>query len=308
MNTTPEMDAVILRWTEAKTERERAQLEVELWRLAPRSVRGLATAQAWLCKTLAPFGSADVVRTRNVDARQRLQNGGDVVGPVWDLIDGPEHMTLQSGARILSSARQAAKINHTTVEEEVAKAIKSYLSLTKFVLGDGRTFRRMARDANRLSARRDNWGSVRAAIKRIVYAELDSIADANAKSRLRSQIEVEISSLVHILTARVRRVKETASLDKSPARVSDKKLRQRLREACQLLSVDAPAPGHPVDLLTYQKAKKNYRSLVKEYHPDTSGTEDTRESYQAVIDAMILIEQNFQNSATTTSNKDVSNG
>jgi hypothetical protein len=52
--------------------------------------------------------------------------------------------------------------------------------------------------------------------------------------------------------------------------------------ACEVLDIDPPGPGEMPDM---DLAKKKFRILVQQYHPDAGGNEKTKDSYQRVVDA-----------------------
>jgi len=206
---------------------------------------------------------------------------------------------------ILMRAKLRAQAERTTLKEAIDRELAEYDTWLPMSTPDG-TFRkrppRPKGTAQRLRARpsgrneaRDLWATVRIALKRVVEHELRDLTDSLTKDRLRGQVEVELEGALGMLRSRVKR----AHLDEAPTvDVADAaKQRASLRNACTTLGVDAPKRGERVDHATYMTAKKNYKKLVRSYHPDQGGDVAL---YQSVVEAMRAIEENYQVEDATT--------
>lgn len=67
--------------------------------------------------------------------------------------------------------------------------------------------------------------------------------------------------------------------------------RQRFVNALRALHMDPPRRGAPLEPVLVQ-ANKQKRTLARLYHPDShGGSEHTRDQYQAVLDAFLVVEQ-----------------
>jgi hypothetical protein len=310
----PRMDLANLEamWAYASTQRERAQIEAQMWEIAKPALtratrkRGISN---WLCGRLKE--PHDVVEDRHMLHRQGL-----TVNELWNRVDGSERMLVRRAAQILSKAKLRAMSESVSLRDAINSELDDYGRGTLIITPAG-TFRRREsrvrgtlkgaatmphvsgkpKRAVDLTAARDLWLALRASAKRIVDHELRGLGNAYVKEQLQSQMEAELDGTIRSLQARVQKARNTAHLDGAPAVVANPAEERRLlKRACQILSVDPPHGGIDVDFALYKRAKTNYRRLVLEYHPDHGG--DT-ERYDAVVKAMNVIEERYQ--ATTNS-------
>jgi hypothetical protein len=68
-------------------------------------------------------------------------------------------------------------------------------------------------------------------------------------------------------------------------------IRRQVREACRVLHVDPPLRLTAVPARFFDQAKRQFRSLARTYHTDTSGTDATRPQFEAVMEAWNVIQQ-----------------
>ena len=286
-----DMEQIKLRWAHAKTHRERAEIEQRIYELAPKDVRRKGCAR-WASSVLSiPINSAE--------KRTELRLAGSLAEPLWERIDGPEMMVLEAASRLLARARLRAIAEGVQEPEAMRRELAEY-DTWLLVKTDNGTFRKRPQRPRGMGHRspgggasRERWAAVRAAIRRVVDVELSDVASAHARGNLRAQLESEVSTLVDLFMSRIRAARRTSSLDDTPVAgvLPDRKA---IRDACQLLSVDAPAAGESIGHITYAQAKKNFRRLAMEYHPDRNSNEGTVERYQAVVEAMQIIESSYQ--------------
>jgi len=313
----PKLDLENLKalWSYATTQRERAEIESWMWELVPRAARCKAGGlRLWLHDELhVPYRTSEV--------RTAIRMAGPDAALLWERIDGPERMLLQSAGSVLTRARLRAIAETCTLREAIVRELAEYDTWLKhetpegtfrkrparpkgFARGDkpGRDRRDPANVAKRVQSSRELWGAVRAAVKRVVDAELHGIGDVHMRDGLRSQIEIEINGMMSLLNSRIRNAKQNASLNNAPV-ASAASERKKLRGACHLLSVDPPSPGEYVDHAVYVTAKKNFRRLAREYHPDVTG-DASHDRYDAVVGAMRVIEESYQAKDSATKNQE----
>jgi len=281
------------------TQRERAEMEGRMFELASKDDRKGGCAK-WVARTLS-------VSLRPAEARNSLRQAGPAAEALWARVDGTERMLLESASGALSRARLRAVAENVALVEAVARELAEYDTWNLHSTKNG-TFRKPTQRARgfgkrstheqrkRIKSRpsgsaRDLWSAVRAALKRVVDAELAELADSHAREVLRGQMEAELSGAVDLLHTRVRTAKKHSQLDGVPSILNVDVERRKLRDACLVLSVDPPAPGKFIIHAVYAVAKRNYKRLVREYHPDHGGNV---ERYHAVVEAMQAIESNYQ--------------
>ena len=298
---TPDIDVLMSLWHDAGTERERAEIEGELWNVAPRDERkAFKGATRWLNALLG-------ASQRSFEARLALRLAQPDSEPIWARIDGDEKMLLETASQILSRARIRTIADNILRPEAIQRELAEYDSWPLVRAPDGKTFRkRPARvrrgmgngQGHRTTSSKDHWPGVRAAIWRLVDHELAGVPE-HERTQLRNQVEVEVRTMMDLIGNRIRQAKKNVTLNGTPVPIAHDDSRAKLREACELLSVDPPKRSKPIDHVTYMKAKGNFRKLVREYHPTNSGTDSTRDRYQAVVEAMGLIQTNYEQSNTT---------
>jgi hypothetical protein len=311
----PELDLANLKtqWDYASSHRERSQIEGKMWELA--LIADLLTKDQrhrgcvpWLTDRLQ-------ARYREVKSRSMLRNCEPDVNALWARIDGAERMMPKTATDVLQRAKLRAQAEATSLDKAIDSELAVYDTWQLRITPEG-TFRkrpqrtrgfarqrydlRPSKKQSEVMMARDLWASVRAAVKRVVDHELRDIADERTKERLRGQIEAELESAMHMLQSRVKRARETSYTDAPVVDVTFAvESREALKNACITLSVDAPPSGEHVDLATYMAAKKNYKKLVRTYHPDQGGDVAL---YQSVVEAMRTVEDSYQ-SADTHANR-----
>ena len=286
-------DELVALWRTQTTERDRATVEAEIWGAASAAERKAAgNCEKFLRGVLG-------IPMRQVRVRTNLIWAGKAADALWLRVDGPEHLAPEAARGLLKRAKLRSAAEAICLAEAVDRELAEYDTWRPHRTEDGRLYRKQAQRnrrgmrANAVGAARDRWQTVRAAIWRVVDAELEGVADVHARATLRSQIEAEVSAMMALLNERIRRSRQNASLNGAPP-AAPANGRKALRDACAILSVDPPSTVARVDHATYMAAKKNFRALVREYHPDASGTEDTRGRYQAVVAALATVEESYR--------------
>lgn len=303
----PQLDLENLKamWSYAPTQRERSRIEGLMWELAPKEVRRLGLAK-WLNKLLD-------TPVQPVEARSKLRLQEGDAEALWARVDGPERMLVHTAGGVMSRAKMRAKAEAIPLVRAIERELAEYDTwlLRTTPAGTyrfrpprprgsvmGQIHAKTAKTTTDVNMARELWATARAAFKRIVDYELRDLADRHTKELLLGQSMVEIETAITMLQGRVNRARINASVNGAPivAVVDDRKA---VRDACATLGVDAPGRGEHVDHALYMAAKKNFKRLVREYHPDQGGDVDR---YDAVVKAMRAVEENYQasDSATTT--------
>jgi len=311
-----DMENLRAQWSYATTTRERIELEGKMWDSVPREARKeYENARHWAKKV---FGYT----LYDAEMRWIMRTAATFAGPLWERVEGPERMLLRSAAEIVRRTRLRAVSESVSLDEALLRELREYDSWTMVQTPEG-SFRkkpqrprgfgappahgkqRPTENRVRRGAARELWQAVRASLKRVVDVELDRIQDARMRELLRSQAEAEVQGMLDLLQSRIRTAKNSASLNGMPAAPVDVS-RKALRAACQLLSVDAPGVGVPIGHAGYLAAKKNFKRLAREYHPDLSGIgkndpqyEQITARYRDVVEAMQTIEKSYQNASAT---------
>jgi len=125
------------------------------------------------------------------------------------------------------------------------------------------------------------WSDIRRRLHAHVARQTNTI-DAGQLQKAYREFEVDLRDCVDRFVKKVSQMKAPKQEPVS---------RRKLRDACHTLQVDLPAIGAVVD---GANAKRNYRRIVRLYHPDVSRQGDkeaSRAMYEAAVDAYETIEQ-----------------
>lgn len=118
---------------------------------------------------------------------------------------------------------------------------------------------------------------IRDKIKEMIHQKLADHADDIRAKRAEDIFIADIDAAFVMLSNALLRIKEDHQSQ------SEQGLLRSVRKACQLLQIDPPRPGKPIDLKRAETVKKR---LVRAYHPDAnSGDESMRDRFNEVIEA-----------------------
>lgn len=272
----------------AKTEKERAEVETLFKPYVPYKV----AFREFLHDKL-PAGK------KAIAMRATLLALGDVAAPLWERIDGPDRMGLNTALELARSARdeKTEKVTLHSVQavlkeydtwpsrkDQDGRSIK-YRPLNKVLPMKWREGQRKGEKKGKKNEDNDThfWRNLRESLISFIGKKMEgldpTIAHQQAKrmeSDLKTMVE-EWQSKLH--SARIHGF--TNSVDTSVRRSA-------VLDACRTLSLDPPKVGQEANL---KKARINKLRLAREYHPDVNTQHDTRENYQAVIGAYKILEQ-----------------
>jgi hypothetical protein len=295
-----DMENLKARWSFATTQRERAVLERKMWDLGIRDAKTSAGGcSRWIHETLnTPL--------RGCEGRTSLLIALPHSEALWKRVDGPEHLLLESADKILSRSRLRMVAESVTLVEAIDRELAEYDTYPTLVKTPEGNYRKRPGVRRGLggSARstkigsRERWNTVRAALWQVLDSELLCVTNAHTRGKLRSQAEAEIDGVLRVLQTRIQAAKRSPDTNDDPL-VRVETSRKELARACRVLSVDPPTRNKRVDHKIYMVAKKNFRKLVKQYHPDVSGS-DSAEQYDEIVKALRLVEQDYQDDGSAT--------
>jgi hypothetical protein len=288
VNTPPLYEELLAAWTAATTERGRAEVEQ---RMAEASA---ASGTKYPRERILQYVPAQQVYY--VERRRALLLAGSLADRVWAMVDGPEALSLNSAAKFIVNARKHAVANGTTPEQALDALLEEHGKLRHLKSIKGKSFSRRLSGKEKHTIARRRWAMVRKAIRVVTDHELLKVTDRNTRAVLRNQLETEIDTLMNLLTARVAKVSEDSRAAHNGVASTITAERRSLKAACDTLSIDRPRSG-VIDHETLVKAKKNFRALAKEHHPDHGGS---AERYQAVVEAMTVVEASFRRETDTS--------
>ena len=291
----------------AATQREMATVESEVWMEHRRDARDRAEDPGNPAPAIARFLNVPLYV---VDARRRLLLAGDLADPLWGLLEGD--LTLATAVRLLRCA-QTRRVPPETLSQSLRRAIAEYYALPlQRHLGNGKVSRhgpQRPRGTGRTSGR-----TAREHPKRVApdpkpsgdgdfWKNLRSMCSEYARSRLPDHSDEQVDADLRILEADLKVVFEQFT-DRVRNKLRDTPLtvvvaRRQLTEACRVLLLDPPKDRQKPPPAFFEKAKRQFKVLAREYHPDTStGGEATRPQFESVMNAWNVLQQ-FQHQLQT---------
>lgn len=285
----------------AKVEELKAKWKATAASRAPHQEYDLARLEAEMGQ-FAPTGTGmrefipQHVETnpRDVELRQTLFAAGEVATPLWRLIE-TEKMPAFTAVSLLRDARVGGR--KSVDAKRLDQIIAEYLSWPLTELPNGKRIHRrptfapradttVKANSTRVAAPADTdnfWGALRKSLSAFVEERLQGL-DVAQVQRMRGEMEAELDVLLTAWQSKLNRARAKA---RGHVEVMS---RAAVLRACNRLGVDTPTVGRPVNLAHARSMKMK---LAREYHPDTGGSEDTRELYNEVIEAFdVLLQYN----------------
>ena len=309
----------------ATTERRRAEIESEILVEIRRSAPELLNTKVPRAAIAAMLG----VREGPVEERRYLILRGELAEPLWSLLDHGD-MTLHTAVELLRRAK-SLKVHPETTHSALKRAIEEYYALPfARSLANGKVTRHASPERrgrppiadNRKPPRRtperppvppvsspeeyvpelpeptaagnnvDFWRQMRATCTDYARSRLPGIEYEQIEPHLRG-LEADLKTAFEQFYEAVRRVGRTPSL-----RVEI--TRRQVADACRALTIDPPRDMQRIPPQFFETAKRQFKRLAREYHPDTSsGGEATRPRYDAVVAAWRTLQQ-FKEDAGST--------
>jgi len=310
----------------AMSHRELARHEQELYALSTVESRRAVDAslggdrRCSIGDWLAMF--VDPKHRLNAKMRSAIYLRGDVAGPIWDLVDGPEGVSVRAGARLLHESKTLAATSQHSLEEAIGIVVSTYLRAPIMALPDGRRTRRgfkppqaqpqphdaLARQpqpqappaqppprAHRRGAgRSNNSGESRSA-----FAEVRQVMAKLVRDRLAGEgpgmpgptvlaamreVDVELEAFFASVNRTIARAENVLNgIVESPLS------RRALNEAFRLLNMEPPRTRDKINMKEVLRQKQR---MAAAYHPDTHGGDRSMEpKFKEVIEAFETIKQ-----------------
>jgi hypothetical protein len=287
------------------SEKEKAVLETRIWTLRPVEVgTGGKEKYVWLQQILGTSASSSQMADRC-----RLLGKGEAVDILWTQIMG--EMTIKTALDLTMRAAELVKSEGYGFPKAVEEALSEYgRRPQKIVLSGGKSVRKGAPRSKRSSIS-DAPASTREAAEEVPEEPVDmdggfwvtirKMTTSYIESRHQGPVSQEIEDLRKDFEGELKtafnsfRSRLQNSLSRGKKRISF----GEVEEACELLGTDPPKAGGLPDMVDI---KKNYRNLVRAYHPDNSN-KDQRAVYQRIVSAYALI-QDYVRQVTVASSKD----
>ena len=264
--------------------RDRAQVEALVWSMTPKNER--LTPGGRGRSDIGEFFVAQGADGYNdVKFRHTLHRALGTESMLWDEIE-TKGMTLSAAARVLRNAIEIRKQTGGGLEHAISAALDSYHGEHRETRVSQRGTKYKVRSPNirpkttpfaRGKAQTKLFTEVRAAIEAYVTEALAGMPEYEAND---ARLEIVSEFDLAVLSA-ARIVARAHHLVEEPKR-------EAVRDACLRLGIATPYNGRAPDM---QAAKKAYRGMVLQLHPDRrGGTDDTREALEAAIAAYTTLE------------------
>lgn len=269
------------------TQRDLAEQERRMWDVVPSTTRKNFSGQVdWLWKT---FGGSQPPYY----GRQVLLNAPDDVGALlWPRVEGKGAISTPTAARLLRDARKRAKEKRIPLSQALRMELYQFDRLPAINTSDGTLIRRRKpgapipepevtppQESVPAADPKNYWKTIRGAVRGLLDERL-SVLPESQRIILEKEVEAEFRVLMDNVQSKIWRLTNTHKKQIPWADV--------LR-AHTILSMDPPRKKtQPLDFAT---AQKQFRKLVKLYHPDITKTAETAGQYDQVVQAFQLIQQ-----------------
>lgn len=220
--------------------------------------------------------------------RLTLNLAGSVTDPYWNLLDTKE-LLLGTAVRLLREARRRSQQKGTSLDVEVEEGLISWEDRSTVCKNKttGRSYRRKVnpRTAPPIT---EALEKIRACARD--YADRKaSHLDTRTKRRLVNEMMADIDAALGSLLHRIQR--EDAKAASAAASAARNTPRRAVVEACEALHIRPPTPTKPLDM---NEVSTRFWALVKKYHPDVTGNEDSRALYEQVVQARETLKRYFE--------------
>jgi hypothetical protein len=289
------IEDLVARHQRATTHHEKALIERDLWdNHSTAEIRSKQSREQWLHGLTGDVG-------HKIDIRQTLLNAGDDIAPIWQRIDGVEQMPLRTAWNQFKNAQEYATNDKTTLAGGVAMALAEYDTWPVWHTTTGQAYRRprdvftrprKRKHAPQISPDNDRkfWLEIKHKISTFMDERLADVDHLTA-TKLKRDFGVRLQTLCDEFSTRIN-VARIRSKAENGADLTVLKL-ARVREACVMLAIDPPSrSGDPIDI---ERANRNKKRLVVNYHPDTGPDPENpdparEERYRQIIEAFTTVE------------------
>ncbi len=130
----------------------------------------------------------------------------------------------------------------------------------------------------------ERWAAIRHTVRDAI-APLFAALDEPQRISLRQEFEIELELMFARFRMRIGSAAHSASAELQ---------HDEIVEACRVLNVESPSLGKPIDRRIKKRAHRHYRELVRTYHPDLrGGDESLRPHLDVVVNAWATLERAF---------------
>lgn len=133
------------------------------------------------------------------------------------------------------------------------------------------------------AAERAFWAQIRAMSREYAMRRTSGYTPESLDAEVRT-LETDLKVVFDAFSNRIQHMTRQTP-------VSVAVLHSKVREACRVLHVDPPLKIHNVPVGFFSRAQKQFRSLARAYHTDTTGTDASRPQFEAVMEAWKVIQQ-----------------
>lgn len=276
-----------------KTEYDLAVLERRIWNTAlpiiSRSPGTVLNKRQWLSEKLGIIPSL-------VESRSTLLGYGESADIVWKRVQ-EDGMPLRTATKLMRDARMRSNISGIEISEAVKQVLDEYDNLPIARLPGGGTIHKktpsmlprtppptVKNDSDGEGNPKVFWAELRGMISGYFHTRLEGMDQAVIDQTWR-QLEVDIKVILEMYQHKLDRMKRDH--DRRDQGIS----RSKIIQACHVLNIDPPRPGKDLDDAFRKKAKAHFKKLASQYHPDKSGSEDTRQLYENVVEAYRILEE-----------------
>ena len=206
---------------------------------------------------------------------------GEEASILWQKIDAKE-ITLWVAARLSAQCRQSGR--------SVADLLSEFENLPVVAVRKGnipsrghprRSSKHPRAESPPTKDERVTWAVARAAVRDAIAPAFAVLDDAQ-RVKLSQELDVEVDMLFKRFQNLIYRSVRSPRTEMR---------RQSFINACRVLNVRPPRPGKTIDDKTKRVAQRHYRDLVRNYHPDLRGGDETlRSRFEAVVEAWNIFE------------------
>lgn len=296
--TSSAIDVLLTKYRVAITERERAEIERDLWvNCADAAVRAANDRSSWLAKLTGAVKN-------KISIRQLLLNAGPQIDLIWARIenDGPNGMPLATAEGRFKAAEEYAQRDKISLLDAVKLALGEYDTWPRWRTRDGQLYRRppvgairrgpprQRRKTPSAESERKFWFAIKNQLAEFARDRLDGVDHLTANA-LQRDFFIRLQALCDEFSGRINRTRSGARKNGAQDQATIKLA--QVKDACLVLSIDPPARGAPIDL---DLARRNKNRLVVQYHPDkhidasAEVKRVTEEQYRQVIEAYTTLE------------------
>jgi hypothetical protein len=271
---------LIAKYRFAKTDREKADIELQIWNAIPRHER----TGVGMAKQLRPLLNIPLYQISN---RYQISLAGKDFEFLWDKIESG--MTLGTATRIINEARNAAKKHDLKIKDVIPKIVEAYDSIGYgTTLKSGKVIRK--RTFQNLIFEPPNADMLSVLTDQIYEIVLNGCRVYEYdKYKILQELKIDLEILVKEYKRKINKLDRKNAIDQESLMMDD------VVNACEILGIDIPQIGESVNS---NEVKSKVRSKAKIYHPDVhGGSESTRHKYEEVMWSYKVLQEYNENFA-----------